>query len=334
MDKKKKKPLTGEALRQAILALRAEKEIYEAETATGLHELLGQRGYSAKIPEINAFLAEINAIAHETAPQKGMRKANHERTYRSITEVGAQQHIDLLHMTKDPGNDRYMLAVVDVASRYKAAQPLEKKTAADVLKALKKIYSTTPLDVPRSVHVDDGTEFKGVFKKYLEDKGVNISVATPGDHKHTALAESLNGNASQIFFRMQHLKERGGGINKEWVKYLQDVIERLNSRRNKAIGMAPEDAVKQDVVPERPPGRGARVLKIIETEKPLKIGQVVRAPLFRPEGAGITGTQSFRLVDIKWGPQTKITDIRLWPNRPIEYEVGGRWFVRNQLQVH
>ena len=54
---------------------------------------------------------------------------------------------------------RYALTVVDVASRYKEAEPLTSKTAAEVANGLARIYKRRPLRWPKLLQVDSGREF-------------------------------------------------------------------------------------------------------------------------------------------------------------------------------
>ena len=54
---------------------------------------------------------------------------------------------------------RYALTVVDVASRYKEAEPLTSKTAAEVADGLSRIYKRSPLRWPKLLQVDPGREF-------------------------------------------------------------------------------------------------------------------------------------------------------------------------------
>ena len=63
---------------------------------------------------------------------------------------------DLLFLPHDPVGQRtfcYALTVVDVASRYKEAQPLTSKTAAEVADGLARIYKRSPLRWPKLLQV-------------------------------------------------------------------------------------------------------------------------------------------------------------------------------------
>ena len=54
---------------------------------------------------------------------------------------------------------RYALTVVDVASRFKEAEPLTSKTAAEVADGLARIYKRSPLRWPKLLQVDPRREF-------------------------------------------------------------------------------------------------------------------------------------------------------------------------------
>ena len=289
-------------------------------------------GLSVPLDRVKKELSERNAIVTVMGSRAGLSKANHERR---ITESvpNALHHIDLLHLPED-GNKRYMVSIVDAASRYKAGIPISSKTPEAVVQAIRKAYGRTLLDFPDRVHVDAGTEFQGAFAKYMKKKGVSLEVGKPGDHKFTALAESLNSIVAKRLFGAQHHTEREtGAVSKEWVALLPKILERINKTRNPAIKKRPVDAIQQEQV--EPPGPSASTQKIIDTETILKIGSKARAPLDRPSGHGIKGTQAFRATDITYSEPKLITNLRMLAGRPVEYELEGmpgRWWVAKQLK--
>ena len=60
---------------------------------------------------------------------------------------------------------KYALTVVDVASRYKKAEPLTSKNSDEVALAFKRIYKRSPLKWPELLQVDPGREFMGAVTK-------------------------------------------------------------------------------------------------------------------------------------------------------------------------
>ena len=63
--------------------------------------------------------------------------------------------------------------MVDVASRYKEAEPLTSKIADQVKDAIVNIYERLPLTWLLVARVDAGTQFKSEFKQYLKLKTLN-----------------------------------------------------------------------------------------------------------------------------------------------------------------
>ena len=85
---------------------------------------------------------------------------------------------------------KYALTVVDVASRYKEAEPLTSKIASQVADAIKKIYGRSPLTWPALARVDAGTEFKGEFKQLFRAKNVELIEGVPGVHRSQGIVKA------------------------------------------------------------------------------------------------------------------------------------------------
>ena len=64
---------------------------------------------------------------------------------------------------------KYALTVVDVASRYKAAEPLTSKESDEVSKAFQRVYRRGPLKWPQLLQVDPGREFMGNVTKVMQN---------------------------------------------------------------------------------------------------------------------------------------------------------------------
>ena len=98
----------------------------------------------------------------------------------NIEEVNLVHEIDVLFLPHDtvptregPEVYKYALCVVDVASRFKAARPLQDKTSALVLNTLKRIYSHE-MKLPKTIWVDGGSEFRGDVDKWLKSRNIEI----------------------------------------------------------------------------------------------------------------------------------------------------------------
>ena len=75
------------------------------------------------------------------------------RRHFDITKVNQMHQVDLLYLPHDTvyGNTyKYVLCVIDVASRYKTARPLKNKKASEVVDMLEDIYRKGPLKYPET----------------------------------------------------------------------------------------------------------------------------------------------------------------------------------------
>ena len=98
-----------------------------------------------------------------------------------VSSPNAVNQADLLFLPHDKLPHRcklfkYALIVVDIASRYKEAEPLTSKESAEVSKAFQKIYKRRPLKWPQLLQVDPGKEFMGAVTKEMENHKVRIIV--------------------------------------------------------------------------------------------------------------------------------------------------------------
>ena len=100
-----------------------------------------------------------------------------DRPHYQVTTPNEMHQFDLLYMPLDMlyGNKyKYILAGIDVTSRYKVAKPLRTKQACDVAKMIADIYKVGPLMYPSTFQCDNGSEFKGEVTKMLEKQEVKI----------------------------------------------------------------------------------------------------------------------------------------------------------------
>ena len=87
---------------------------------------------------------------------------------------------------------KYALTVVDVASRYKEAEPLTSKDSAEVAKAFQSIYRRSPFTWPQVLQVDPGREFMGSVTKEMEDHKTYIRRGRVEIHRDQAIVERFN----------------------------------------------------------------------------------------------------------------------------------------------
>ena len=160
---------------------------------------------------------------------------------------------------------RYALTVVDVASRYKEAEPLTSKTAAEVADALSRIYRRGPLKWPKLLQVDPGREFMGAVSQLLAKHSVQVRRSQVDIHRDQGIIERWNRTLPERLLGHQYTKEMclpSGQRSTEWVAQLPSVVAALNGEVTRLTGKKPSDAIKaktmaqkpSSVVPDRPVG--------------------------------------------------------------------------------
>ena len=128
-----------------------------------------------------------------------------------VSTPNAVHQADLLllpHDTLGRGRGRktykYALTVVDVASRFKEAEPLTSKDSAEVAKSFKKIYKRGPLKWPQLLKVDPGREFMGAVTKEMKNNNTAIRRGRVEIHRDQAIVERFNCTLAERLFGHQY----------------------------------------------------------------------------------------------------------------------------------
>ena len=136
---------------------------------------------------------------------------------------------------------KYALTVVDVASRYKEAEPLATKESTEVAKAFSNIYKRV-LKWPKLLQVDPGREFMGEVNKVMRAHNVKIRRGEKALHRAQAIVERFNHTLAEKLFGHQYSQEllsAASGSNarsREWAARLPSVIAGLNKEPSRLIG--------------------------------------------------------------------------------------------------
>jgi len=235
----------------------------------------------------------------------------------------AVQQADLLFLPNDDGY-KYLLVVVDIATRRTDAEPLKTKDSSEVKKALQKIYKRKILKQPLRLEVDSGKEFMGDFKKYY-DTLLDLVKKVVGRHRQQSVVETKNYQIGKILNTRMLTEEVNNNItSRSWVDILPEVIKSINKYLS-------YQATDTDV--------DTPIRTNLFTSKILPVGTKVRIQLDNPqsytEGKPLTG--KFRSGDIRWSKTSHvITQFYLRPNQPPMYQLDNDKrvaYTKYQLQV-
>ena len=229
---------------------------------------------------------------------------------------------------------KYALTVVDIASRYKEAEPLTSKNSDEVAKAFQSIYKRSPLTWPNMLQVDPGREFMGAVTKEMEKHKTYIRRGRTEIHRDQAIVERFNRTLAERLFGHQYAVEMllpEGKRSTEWVKRLPVVVGALNNEVTSLIGKKPAVAIKEKEVFSQPSTKYNRPVGANEKKLPPLIN--VRY-LYQP-GELEGGTK--RATDPIWSLKVyQVVENKTKPNEPVVYYLSDgpkRGFVREELLV-
>ena len=261
-----------------------------------------------------------------------------------VSSPNAVHQADLLFLPHDKlpkGRKvyKYALTVVDVASRYKAAEPLASKESEEVSRGFARIYRRGTLKWPQLLQVDPRREFIGAVTKTMENNKTAIRRGRTEIHRDQAIVERFNRTLAERLFGHQYAVEMNANPDMAklssrstaWVKRLPDVVFALNNEVTWLTGKKPEDAIKEKAVSAKPATPYMRPVGAYEKKLP---PQVHVRYLYYPdelEGGGRCATDpiwSLKVYNIEKG-FTKSHE----PVVYYLYDGPKRGFVREELMV-
>lgn len=245
--------------------------------------------------------------------------------YNDVSRPNEVHQADLLYLPHD-GSYKYALTVIDIASRYKEAEPLKTKQANEVSKALQKIYQRSPLNFPALLQVDQGREFMAQVADLLAQHQTKIHRGL--NHRDQAFVERFNRTLAERLFSYQYAQElEVGETNREWVRRLPRVISALNNEPTRLIGKKPRLAIKLKQVKQ--PSREEQGWTLTKDA-----GDAYVRYLYQPgEAEGID--EKYRATDPIWSLGVYTIEKVIKKNPPLYYLKDGpkRSFVREELMI-
>ncbi|PFX28891.1 hypothetical protein AWC38_SpisGene6398 [Stylophora pistillata] len=121
---------------------------------------------------------------------------------------------------------KYALTVVDVTSRFKAAEPLTSKDSSEVSKALQTIYKRGPLRWPKVLQVDTGRECMGETANH----DVRIKTGNVNVHRDEGMVERFNRTLGERLFTFQYGQEMNFKDKKRSTEWKRDSTLQKNVR--------------------------------------------------------------------------------------------------------
>ena len=200
--------------------------------------------------DIKSWLANQVLWKVHTLPPIEMHHLHYD-----VIKHNGQHQLDLLYMPHnlfEGSMYKYILTIVDVASRYKAGRPLGTKNPSEVVFAFEEIYKRGGvLKYPKTFQCDNAYEFKSEMTKLLEKHNVEIQRATTKyKHTHPAFVEAFNKELAKLLIKLMdvHGLQDPEKVSTIWVKNLNRVVNKMNNTESSMTGMKPKFAIKLDTV--------------------------------------------------------------------------------------
>ena len=232
----------------------------------------------------------------------------------------------LPHDTVGRKTYKYALVVVDVATRYKDAEPLTSKESSLVAKAFEKIYSRK-LNWPSVVIVDPGKEFFVSVNTLMKKHAIKFQRSEAGNHRAQSFVERANRSLAERLFSHQYAQEMIiEGRSVEWVKRLPFVLKAMINESAKITGKE-----VTEIKHNKP--KYKRLVGLDEVRLPP--GVKVRFLFAQGEDEG---GEKRRATDPIWSIETcDLSRSVVQSDQPVLYYLSEgapkRGFVREELQV-
>ena len=260
------------------------------------------------------------------------------RPHWRVDKLNKIHQADLLFLPHDTYRKKiykYILVVIDIASRYKDEEALTSKESLEVAKSFEKIYSRK-LKWPEILMVDPGKEFFGNVATLMTKHKVKFQRSEAGNHRAQAFVERANRTLGEKIFTHQYAQEiadvqKSKSRSREWVERLPAVLKVMNNEVTRLTGKEPTKVLKSADVSIN----GTNYGRPVGLDK-VKLPSGVKVRYLYSPGEGEGGERRCA-TDPIWS--LEIYDLLrsfVSAEQPVLYYLSGgprRSFVREELQV-
>jgi len=258
----------------------------------GLWDACKKASYSFPFTDVKKWL-DRQAMYHIFRPSP---KHIPYASYSKITKPNTVHQCDLIEIPYEDVNTNllddgpiyyYVLLVIDCATRYKDFVFLTSKSSEEVAEAFKSIYdnSDKPLNWPRKLQYDKGTEFMGYVTLLMNEHDVEIRrIIARFRHTSLAMVDRYAGLFEYRVFKNQYSVEFLLPTSKrcrECERFARKIVDNMNDNPTRLIGMRPNDAMKLERVYSKPSVKYNRPIGVDEPQLPK--GTTVRFLLAKGE---------------------------------------------------
>jgi len=151
-----------------------------------------------------------------------------------IDEIWASDLVDMSKLSKDNKGTTFLLAVIDIFSKYGWLYPLKNKSGKEVENGFKNIFAEGR--VPEKIWADKGREYYNKDVKYLLKKeGVEL-YSTENEEK-SSVVERWNRTMKSNMY-----KYFTANLTRTYLDVLPEMVEKYNNTYHRSIKMTPVQA--------------------------------------------------------------------------------------------
>jgi hypothetical protein len=201
---------------------------------------------------IKRFLSSTDAYSLQKRVQRNFKRRH--IVVDTIDTLWDGDLQDVRNISKYNDGIQFILVLQDVFSRYLFTYPLKQKSANEVIKALKEIFSKGRR--PRVLRTDKGSEFKNRWvKAFLKKENVH-PIYTENETKSSFAERSIQ----NLENRMQRMFNQNQSY--EFVEQLPAITKNINDTPSRPLGgMAPSEVTEKNVEETRYSAYLARLKK-------------------------------------------------------------------------
>ena len=169
------------------------------------------------------------------------------RTKTSVEGIDDQWQVDLVDVSNIAGSNykhNFILTCIDVFSKHAWAIPMLNKSADTTTKAFKDIFKDGRK--PNLIYSDNGNEFKGACKKYLESLGIKLFISQT--KVKASVVERFNRTLKEKMYRYFDSPRpiKSNLDKKKYIDVLDKLLTSYNNSYHRSIKCTPNQVNKSN----------------------------------------------------------------------------------------
>lgn len=205
---------------------------------SGVERFFKQSGQKSTRAQVTTHLSGVPAYTlHKPRRYKFPRN---KFIIKGIDDLWQGDLADMSALSQSNDGVKYLLVVIDCFSKFMWVQPINHKTADNVLEAMKRILHEAQPRKPDNFMVEKGGEFRNDrLKKFMIDLDVNFYMTKNPDTKAAIAERSIRTIKGRIFRYLT------ANSTRRYLDVLRELVSGYNNAVHRSIGMSPSEVNEQ-----------------------------------------------------------------------------------------